>query len=121
MTAAFRIMRLAGVAITTVAMATAAAAPAALADPPMANPQGAAVAGPKAANDGRWVALTPDRADGLGSARLRTIPSPVVIVRSEPDPGFDWMDAGIGAAVALAAVLVIAAARLDRAERPLPE
>jgi hypothetical protein len=121
MKTASRTRRLAAVGIATAAMVTAASAPAALADPPTANPQGATVAGAKAANDGRWVALPPDRADGLGSARLPTMPSPVVIVRSQPVRGFDWMDATIGAAVAIAAVLVIAAARLARPDRPLPE
>jgi hypothetical protein len=121
MTTASRIKRLIAVGIVTVGMVMAAAVPAALADPPTANPQGGTVAGPKATNDGRWVSLPPDRADGLGSARLPTMPAPVVIVRSEPARGFDWIDASIGAAVALAGVLVIAAARLARAERPLPQ
>jgi hypothetical protein len=120
-TTASRINSLAAVVIATAAIAMATTAPAALADPPTANPQGAAVAGPKAADDGRSVALPPDRADGLGSARLPTMPTPVVIVRSESTRGFDWMDAGIGAVVALAGVLVLAAARLARAERPATE
>lgn len=116
-----RIKRLIAVVIAIAAMAMAAAAPAALADPPTANPEGAAVAGPKAANDGRWVSLPADRADGLGSARLPTMPTPVIIVRTQPETGFDWMDASIGAVVALAGVLVIAGARLARPERPLTE
>lgn len=60
------------------------------------------------------VQLPPDRADGLGSARLPTMPTPVVIVRRVPSQAFDWLDAFIGAAVAGAFVFVVVAARIAR-------
>jgi hypothetical protein len=63
------------------------------------------------------VQLPPDRADGLGTARLPTMPTPVVMVRTVPDNRFDWMAAVSGAAVAVALVLVTGAARLVRAHR----
>ena len=62
------------------------------------------------------VQLPPDRADGLGSARLPTMPTPVVIERSVPSHAFDWLDALTGAAVAGAFLLVAAAARIARAD-----
>jgi hypothetical protein len=62
----------------------------------------------------RPVVLPPDRQDGLGSARLPTMPTPVVIVRTVPGGGFAWVDAAVGAAAAIAFVLVAAAARLAR-------
>jgi hypothetical protein len=61
------------------------------------------------------VQLPPDRADGLGSARLPTMPTPVVFVRSVPSHAFDWLDALVGAAVAGAFLLVAAAVRIVRA------
>jgi hypothetical protein len=70
--------------------------------------------GVQAVNGGRPVQLSPDRADGLGSARLPTMPTPIVIVRTEPGSGFDWLASGIGAAIAIAAVLVVVAARMVR-------
>lgn len=68
----------------------------------------------------RPVVLPPDRADGLGSARLPTMPAPVVIVRTVSNGGFDWLAAGVGAAVALALVLVGAAMRLARTHEAAP-
>lgn len=107
--------------MATAVMAVGGMEASALADSPTGAPQERAATNGNVANGGRWVALPPDRADGLGSARLPTMPAPVVIVRSESVGGFDWLDASIGAAVAMACVLVIAAARLTRADRPLPE
>lgn len=69
------------------------------------------------APDASPVQLPPDRADGLGSARLPTMPTPVVTVRTVADPGFDWLAAMSGAAVAIALVLIAAAARLVRGAR----
>ncbi len=65
----------------------------------------------------RPVVLSPDRQDGLGSARLPTMLTPVVIVRTVSSRGFDWVDAVVGAAVAIAFVLVGAAMRLGRTGR----
>jgi len=59
----------------------------------------------------------PDRADGLGSARLPTMPTPVYVVRTVPDQSYDWMAAVSGAAAAMALVLIAAAARLVRTGR----
>jgi hypothetical protein len=61
--------------------------------------------------------LPPDRADGLGSARLPTVPTPVVTPQTVSDSGFDWLAAVSGAAVAMALVLIAAAARLVHAGR----
>jgi len=63
------------------------------------------------------VQLPPDRADGLGSARLPTVPTPITVVRTVPTGGFDWLAAVSGAAIALALVLVAGAARLVRTHR----
>jgi hypothetical protein len=60
------------------------------------------------------VQLSPDRADGLGSVRLPTMPTPVVFVRSVPSHSFEWLDAFIGSAVTAAFLLVVAAARIAR-------
>jgi hypothetical protein len=62
--------------------------------------------------------LPPDRADGLGSARLPTMPAPVVMVQTVPAHSYDWMAAVSGAAAAMALVLIAAAARLVRTGRP---
>ena len=65
------------------------------------------------------VQLPPDRADGLGSARLPYVPVPTVIVRTGGG-GFNWADAVVGAASALAVVLLAAAAFVARGRRRIP-
>jgi hypothetical protein len=69
------------------------------------------------APDAAPVQLSPDRADGLGSARLPTMPTPVYMVRTVSDHSYDWMAAVSGAAAAVALVLIAAAARLVRTGR----
>ena len=73
-------------------------------------------AGPR--EDTRPVRLPPDRADGLGSARLPTMPTPVVLVRTVSSDEFDWLAALIGAAAAVVCGAFAAAARVVRARRP---
>ena len=63
------------------------------------------------------VQLPPDRVDGLGSARFPTEPTPITLVRTVPDGGYDWLAALSGAAVAMALVLVAGAGRLLRTHR----
>jgi hypothetical protein len=73
-------------------------------------------AGPR--EDTRPVQLPPDRADGLGSARLPTMPTPVVLVRTVSNDEFDWVAALIGAAAAIVCGAFAAAARVVRAGKP---
>jgi len=61
--------------------------------------------------------LPPDRVDGLGSARLPTVPTPITVVRTVPAGGYDWLAAVSGAAIAMALVLIAGAARLVRTHR----
>ena len=65
------------------------------------------------------VQLPPDRADGLGSARLPYVPVPTVIVRTHSG-GFNWADAVVGAASALGITLLAAAALTVRGRRRMP-
>lgn len=63
------------------------------------------------------VQLPPDRVDGLGSARLPYVPVPTVIVRTTGSGEFNWADAAVGAASALAVSLLAAAAIIARGRR----
>ena len=70
-----------------------------------------------AAQDAPRVQLPPDRADGLGTARLPTMPTPVVMVRTVYAHRFDWLAALVGAAMMMALVLATGAALVARAHR----
>lgn len=67
------------------------------------------------------VTLPPDRADGLGTRRLPTEPAPVVIVRTSPHGGFDWIAAGIGAAAVALFAAAAAATRAGRSRRTVTQ
>ena len=68
--------------------------------------------------------MIPDPTRGLPSAddlqQFRFTPEPIVTpVASTPSGGIDWTDAGIGAGMALGAILLAAAAALGlRRRRP---
>jgi hypothetical protein len=64
--------------------------------------------------------LPPDRADGLGSGRLPTVPTPTVVVRTTTNDSFNWTDAAIGAASGLGAGLLVLAATMARGRRREP-
>src|SRR5262252_2132772 len=61
------------------------------------------------------VALSPDRADGLGTSRFETVPTPAVVVRSETHTSFGWGSAALGAAIA--SLILIAGLFAMRATR----
>ena len=64
--------------------------------------------------------LPPDRADGLGSTRLPTVPQPAVVVRTTSSGDFSWADAGLGAASGLAAgIIAVGGAMAVRGRRRL--
>jgi hypothetical protein len=63
--------------------------------------------------------LAPDRVDKIGTDQQPTPPVTTVVVRTT-NAGFDWIAAAIGAASALALVLVAAAALVARGRRSEP-
>ncbi|HKP21351.1 MAG TPA: hypothetical protein VJT68_07530 [Thermoleophilaceae bacterium] len=69
-----------------------------------ARASGHAPAGTQVAQDLR----SPDARDAGREPTSTPVPEPVVAVREVPQPGFDWGDAGIGAAGILAMVSIAA-------------
>jgi hypothetical protein len=82
---------------------------------------GNAAAGVRATNGAispAVASLPPDRADGLGSSRLPTVPQPTVVVRTTTSDSFNWTDAALGAASGLvAAIVAVGAAMALRGRR----
>ncbi len=58
------------------------------------------------------------RADARGKSELRA--TPVRVVEVEADRGFDWGDAGIGAAGVLALIAIGAGVAIATGHRPVP-
>ncbi len=62
----------------------------------------------------------PDRVDKIGTDLARPIVTPVYVTHTTTAGGFDWLDAGIGAATALALALVATAGMAARGRRHEP-
>jgi hypothetical protein len=62
----------------------------------------------------------PDRVDKIGTDLARPIVTPVYVTHTTTAGGFDWLDAAIGAAAALALALVATAGMAARGRRQVP-
>lgn len=62
----------------------------------------------------------PDRVDKIGTDLARPIVTPVYVTHTTTAGGFDWLDAAIGAATALALALVATAGMAARGRRQVP-
>jgi len=62
----------------------------------------------------------PDRVDKIGTDLARPVFTPVFVTNTTTAGGFDWLDAAIGAAIALALALVATAGMAARGRRQVP-
>jgi hypothetical protein len=62
----------------------------------------------------------PDRVDKIGTDLARPVVTPVFVTHTTTAAGFDWLDAGIGAATALALALIATAGMAARGRRHMP-